>query len=98
TLAAALASNKRLATLFPTSSLAPQLNQAANIIQALALGLARQIFLSQSAESTLTATPPRSNSPSLRSWPVHEHFYNATIERGVDSNITTCALSEFART
>lgn len=100
TLATALASNKALATQFPPSSLGGQLKQVANIIQARsALGLARQIFfVSSGGFDTHSNQLPqqlalfRDLSQSMNA------FYNATVELGVDSNVTTFSLSDFART
>src|SRR5580704_13951044 len=100
TLAAALASNKALATVFPTSSLGGQLKQVAQIIQArAALGLARQIFfVSSGGFDTHSAQLPtqlgllKDLSQSMNA------FYNATVEIGVDPQVTTFTLSDFART
>jgi uncharacterized protein (DUF1501 family) len=100
TLATALASNKALMTTFPTSSLGGQLKQVAQIIQARsALGLARQIFfVSIGGFDTHSAQLPtqlalfKDLSQSMNA------FYNATVEMGVDSNVTSFTLSDFART
>jgi uncharacterized protein (DUF1501 family) len=100
TLAVALASNKALMTAFPTSSLGGQLKQVAQIIQARsALGLARQIFFvstggfdTHSGQLAAQLSLFKDLSQSMNA------FYNATLEMGVDSNVTSFTLSDFART
>jgi uncharacterized protein (DUF1501 family) len=100
TLATALASNKTLMTAFPTSSLGGQLKQVAQIIQARsALGLARQIFFvsiggfdTHSGQLAAQLSLFKDLSQSMNA------FYNATVEMGVDSNVTSFTLSDFART
>jgi uncharacterized protein (DUF1501 family) len=100
TLATALASNKALATPFPTSSLSGQLKQVANIIQARsALGLARQIFfVSLGGFDTHSNQLPQQLSLFKDLSQSMNAFYNATVEIGVDSEVTTFTLSDFART
>jgi uncharacterized protein (DUF1501 family) len=100
TLATALASNKALATPFPTSSLGGQLKQVANIIQARsALGLARQIFfVSLGGFDTHSNQLPQQLSLFKDLSQSMNAFYNATVEIGVDSEVTTFTLSDFART
>ncbi|MBV9573606.1 MAG: DUF1501 domain-containing protein [Acidobacteriales bacterium] len=100
TLATALASNKTLATPFPTSSLGGQMKQVANIIQARsALGLARQIFfVSIGGFDTHSNQLPQQLALYKDLSQSMNAFYNATVELGVDSNVTTFTLSDFART
>jgi uncharacterized protein (DUF1501 family) len=100
TLAVALASNKALMTAFPTSSLGGQLKQVAQIIQARsALGLARQIFfVSIGGFDTHSDQLPAQLSLFKDLSQSMNAFYNATVEMGVDSNVTSFTLSDFART
>jgi uncharacterized protein (DUF1501 family) len=100
TLATALASNKTLATTFPTSGLGGQLKQVANIIQARsALGLARQIFfVSIGGFDTHSDQLPAQDSLFKDLSASMNAFYNATVEMGVDSNVTSFTLSDLART
>jgi uncharacterized protein (DUF1501 family) len=100
TLATALASNKTLATPFPTSSLGNQLKQVANIIQARsALGLARQIFfVSIGGFDTHSNQLPQQLSLLRDLSQSMNAFSNATVEMGVDSNVATFTLSDFSRT
>jgi uncharacterized protein (DUF1501 family) len=99
-LAVALASNKALMTAFPTSSLGGQLKQVAQIIQARsALGLARQIFfVSIGGFDTHSAQLPTQLSLFKDLSQSMNAFYNATVEIGVDSQVTSFTLSDFART
>lgn len=99
-LAAALASGTPLATVFPKTGLSNQLQQVAKIIQVrAALGLQRQIFFVSvggydthsdqlAAHDNLFADLNQSLSA----------FYQATVEMGVASNVTTFTLSDFGRT
>jgi uncharacterized protein (DUF1501 family) len=100
TLATALASNKPLMTVFPTSGLGGQLKQVAQIIQArAALGLARQIFfVSIGGFDTHSGQLPQQLSLLKDLSQSMNAFYNATIEIGVDSQVTAFTLSDFART
>jgi uncharacterized protein (DUF1501 family) len=100
TLAVALASNKALMTAFPTSSLGGQLKQVAQIIQARsALGLARQIFfVSIGGFDTHSDQLPAQLSLFKDLSQSMNAFYTATVEMGVDSNVTSFTLSDFART
>ena len=97
-LTAATASVPALQTVFPASTLASQLKQIAQIIQARgALGVSRQIFFAGignfdthagqlPAQGTLLA----SISPALAA------FYQATQEIGVQNNVTTFTMSDFS--
>jgi uncharacterized protein (DUF1501 family) len=100
TLAAALASNQALATAFPNSSLGGQLKQVANIIQARsALGLARQIFfVSMGGFDTHSGQLPAQDSLFKDLSASMNAFYSATVAMGVDANVTSFTLSDFART
>jgi len=99
-LATALASNKALMTQFPTSSLGGQLKQVAQIIQARSgLGLPRQIFfVSSGGFDTHTAQLPTQLALFKDLSQCMNAFYNATVEIGVDSQVTSFTLSDFART
>jgi uncharacterized protein (DUF1501 family) len=100
TLATAIASNKALATQFPTSSLGGQLKQVAQIIQARsALGLPRQIFFvcvgsfdTHSDQLQQQDGLYKDLSQSMNA------FYNVTAEIGVAPNVTTFTISDFGRT
>jgi uncharacterized protein (DUF1501 family) len=100
TLATALASGTPLATVFPKSGLASQLQQVAKIIQVRsALGLQRQIFFVSTGgydthSDQLTSQDNLLNdlNQSLSA------FYQATVEMGVAPNVTAFTLSDFGRT
>jgi uncharacterized protein (DUF1501 family) len=101
TLAAALATGTPLATPFPQNSyFASQLQQVAKIIQVRsALGLQRQIFFvsmggfdTHSGQLTQQDSLFNDMNQSLSA------FYQATVEMGVASNVTTFTLSDFGRT
>jgi uncharacterized protein (DUF1501 family) len=99
-LTAATKSVTPLKTVFPTTSLGPQLQQIAEIIQVrAALGVQRQIFFcgignfdTHSDQLTLQASLLSGISPALSA------FYNATVEMGVQSDVTSFTMSDFART
>jgi uncharacterized protein (DUF1501 family) len=100
-LTAATASLPALQTVFPTgNSLATQLKQIAQIIQArAALGVNRQIFFASlgnfdthSDQVNLQGTLLATLSPALAA------FYQATQELGVVNNVTTFTMSDFSRT
>ena len=96
----ALASVPPLATVFPASSLASQLNMVAKIISArTALGMQRQIFFcavsgydTHGDQLTAHANLLTELSQGMNA------FYNATAELGVASNVTTFSASDFGRT
>jgi uncharacterized protein (DUF1501 family) len=100
-LATALAGGTPLATVFPANSgLSSQLQQVAKIIQVrAALGLQRQIFfVSMGGFDTHTdqlATQDNLFNDLNQSLSA---FYQATVEMGVASNVTTFTLSDFGRT
>jgi uncharacterized protein (DUF1501 family) len=90
-----------LQTVFPASNgLASQLKQIAQIIQArAALGVSRQIFFAgignfdtHSDQLAQLGALLASISPTLAA------FYQATLELGVSSNVTTFTMSDFSRT
>jgi len=100
TLTAATKSVTPLKTVFPTGGLGAQLQQIAEIIQVrAALGVQRQIFFcgignfdTHSDQLPLQATLLSGISPALSA------FYNATVEMGVQSDVTSFTMSDFART
>lgn len=101
TLATALASGTPLATQFPTNSyFASQLQQVAKIIQVRsALGLQRQIFfVSMGGFDTHSGQLPQQDSLFNDLNQSLSAFYQATVELGVASNVTTFTLSDFGRT
>jgi uncharacterized protein (DUF1501 family) len=100
TLSAALASAPALATRFPDSDLGRQLQQIARVISVRGeLGLQRQIFFAAldgfdthadqlAAQNQLFAILDAALGA----------FYDATVELGVSSQVTTFTLSDFGRT
>ncbi len=100
TLAAALAQGTELNTQFPKSSLGGQLQQVAQIIQVRsALGLPRQIFFvssggfdTHSDQLVQQTSLYQDLSQSMNA------FYQATVEIGVEPQVTTFTLSDFGRT
>ena len=100
TLAAALAQGTKLNTQFPKSSLGGQLQQVAQIIQVRsALGLPRQIFFvssggfdTHSDQLVQQTSLYQDLSQSMNA------FYQATVEIGVEPQVTTFTLSDFGRT
>ncbi len=100
TLADAVQSITPLTTKFPTTSLGPQLQQIAQIIQVrAALGVQRQIFFcsignfdTHSDQIDLQSSLLAGISPALAA------FYAATQELGVQNNVTTFTMSDFSRT
>ena len=101
TLATALASGTPLATQFPQNSyFASQLRQVAKIIQVRsALGLQRQIFfVSMGGFDTHSGQLPQQGSLFNDLNQSLSAFYQATVELGVASNVTTFTLSDFGRT
>lgn len=99
-LTAATQSVTPLKTVFPTGGLGAQLQQIAQIIQVrAALGVQRQIFFcgignfdTHSGQLALQASLLSGISPAMSA------FYNATVEMGVQSNVTAFTMSDFART
>src|SRR4051812_48228183 len=96
----ALAGAPVLTTVFPTSSLGKQLAMVAKLISAhTPLGLERQVFFCSAdgfdthgdqlnAQASLLADVSASLSA----------FYNATVEFGLESDVTTFTASDFGRT
>ncbi|MGD0797706.1 MAG: DUF1501 domain-containing protein [Acidobacteriaceae bacterium] len=100
-LSAAVQSVSPLKTVFPANNgLAAQLQQIAQIIQVrAALGVSRQIFFAgignfdtHSDQLTLQNALLAGISPALSA------FYNATVEMGVQSSVTSFTMSDFSRT
>jgi uncharacterized protein (DUF1501 family) len=100
-LSAATQSVAPLKTVFPANNgLAAQLQQVAQIIQVrAALGVQRQIFFcgignfdTHSDQLALQASLLSGISPAMSA------FYNATVELGVQSGVTSFTMSDFART
>jgi uncharacterized protein (DUF1501 family) len=100
-LTAATASVTPLKTVFPANNgLGAQLQQIAQIIQVrAALGVQRQIFFcgignfdTHSNQLALQSALLSGISPALNA------FYNATVEMGVQSSVTSFTMSDFART
>jgi uncharacterized protein (DUF1501 family) len=101
TLSAAVQSVSPLKTVFPANNgLAAQLQQIAQIIQVrAALGVSRQIFFAgignfdtHSNQLALQNALLAGISPALSA------FYNATVEMGVQSSVTSFTMSDFSRT
>ena len=100
-LASALASAPALATAFPgNNELARQLKQVAQIISVRsALGLQRQIFfVSIGGFDTHSDQLNAQNSLYTQLSQAMNAFYQATVEIGAASNVTTFTLSDFNRT
>lgn len=104
---AALSQDQTLATVFPNTSLARQLRQVAKLIKAnqtqAALGLKRQIFFCQLGGFDTHANQRGAGTNSQDSLLTQvsqaiSAFYQATIELGVASQVTTFTLSDFGRT
>lgn len=99
----ALASDPPLATAFPNTSLANQLRQAAKLMALRdALGLRRQIFFcSLGGFDTHTSQGVTSGTQAGLLDTVSDAmgaFYDATVELGLASQVTTFTLSDFSRT
>ena len=101
TLSAAVQSISPLKTVFPAgNALGAQLQQIAQIIQVrAALGVSRQIFFcgignfdTHSNQLALQNALLASISPALSA------FYAATVELGVQNNVTSFTMSDFSRT
>jgi uncharacterized protein (DUF1501 family) len=100
---AALSTNPTLTTVFPTTGLGNQLQQVAKLIKlnstSPSLGLTRQIFFcsiggfdTHTVQLTTQATLLGQLDAAMSA------FYNATLELGVSSQVTTFTLSDFSRT
>ena len=106
---AALASvNPALTTLFPNTSLGRQLLQIARLIKAATdpaagIDMKRQIFFAQlggfdTHSNQHPATLGGQDSLLQQVSQAMNAFYNATVELGVQNNVTTFTLSDFGRT
>jgi uncharacterized protein (DUF1501 family) len=102
----ALASvNPTLNTLFPNSSLGRQLLQIARVIKAstdpvAGINMKRQIFFAQIGGFDTHSNQRTNGQDTLLSQVslALSAFYNATVELGVQNNVTTFTLSDFGRT
>ena len=97
---ALLSTNPTINTVFPATGLGNQLLQVAKLIStSSALGLTRQIFFC-SIGGFDTHTVQLSTQLSLlqQLGDAMKAFYNATVELGVSSRVTTFTLSDFSRT
>jgi len=99
TLSAAL-QGQTLQTAFPATSIGNQLRQVALIIKVRqALGLSRQIFFcSMGGYDTHSNQLPDQQNLLSQLDAAMKAFYDATLELGVSSRVTTFTLSEFGRT
>src|SRR6185312_73577 len=100
TLTAAVQSVTPLKTVFPTNSFAQQLQQIAQIIQVrAALGISRQIFFCGVGNFDTHSNQFAVQSALLGTLgPALAAFYNATVEMGVQNNVTAFTMSDFSRT
>jgi uncharacterized protein (DUF1501 family) len=100
-LTAATASVTPLKTVFPTANgLAAQLQQIAQIIQVrAALGVSRQIFFAGVGNfDTHSNQLVLQNALLAQISAAMNSFYNATVEMGVQSEVTAFTMSDFSRT
>ena len=99
-LADALASAPALETVFPNNGLANQLKQVAQIISVRsALGLQRQIFfVSLGGFDTHSDQLNQQNGLYTQLSQAMNAFYQATVEIGAASQVTSFTLSDFSRT
>jgi uncharacterized protein (DUF1501 family) len=99
-LASALAKSTPLKTQFPTTSIAAQLKQVAQIIQVQSyLGMRRQIFFcSLGGFDTHAGELETHNNLYPQLSPALAAFYDATQELGVADSVTTFTESDFSRT
>ena len=106
---AALASvNPALTTVFPNTSLGRQLLQIARVIKAVTdpaagINMKRQIFFAQiggfdTHSNQHPATLGGQDALLQQVSQAMNAFYNATVELGVQNNVTTFSLSDFGRT
>jgi len=99
-LASALAKGTALKTTFPSTAIAAQLKQVAQIIQVQSyLGMRRQIFFCTLGGFDTHATELETHNnlyPQLS--PALSAFYDATQELGMAQNVTTFTESDFSRT
>ena len=99
-LANALKNLPALQTTFPTTSIGKQFQQVAQILQARSsLGLLRQIFFcSLGGFDTHSNQLPEQQNLFTQLDAAMSAFYNATVELGIASQVTTFTLSDFSRT
>ncbi len=99
-LADALASAPALATVFPANGLGGQLKQVAQIISVrAALGLQRQVFfVSLGGFDTHSDQLNQQNGLYTQLSQAMNAFYQATVEIGAASQVTSFTLSDFSRT
>jgi uncharacterized protein (DUF1501 family) len=97
---ALLSTNPTLTTVFPATGLGNQLNQVAKLISLRSsLSLKRQIFFcSIGGFDTHTVQLSTQSSLMQQLSDAMAAFYNATLELGVSSQVTTFTLSDFSRT
>ena len=98
-----LSSDPALATVFPATTLGNQLKQVAKLIAlnqtAPALGLSRQMFFcSLGGFDTHQRQPATQASLLAELSQAVKAFYDATVELGLASRVTTFTLSDFGRT
>jgi uncharacterized protein (DUF1501 family) len=96
----ALASATNLQTVFPATGLGAQLKQVAQIMNVrTSLGMNRQIFFcSLGGFDTHSSQLPTQDALLAQLSPAIDAFYKATLELGVDQQVTTFTSSEFGRT
>jgi uncharacterized protein (DUF1501 family) len=98
-----LSTDVTLTTVFPNTTLGNQLKQVAKVVKfnasSPALGLSRQIFFCQLGgfDTHQNQVTNQSNLLAQVSQAV-KAFYDATVELGLDRQITTFTLSDFGRT
>ena len=100
TLNGALSSAPAMQTVFPNTSLGNQLKQVAKIVSVRGgLGMTRQIFFATlDGFDTHGGQLPLQDSLLQQLSQAMGAFYNATVELGVDQQVTTFTSSEFGRT
>lgn len=100
TLSDALSSAGNLLTPFPNTSLGGQLLQITKILKVRsALGLNRQIFFcSLGGFDTHNNQIPAQQTLFSQLSPALNAFYNATVELGINQQVTTFTMSDFSRT
>lgn len=100
-----------LTTVFPNTSLGRQLQQVARLIKACTdpaanINMKRQVFFVQiggfdthsGQRATVGGQPSGQDGLLLQVSQAMNAFYNATVELGLQNNITTFTLSDFSRT
>jgi len=99
-LTSVLSGTTTLATKFPTTSLGSQLSMIAKLISAApSLGLKRQVFFASLGGFDTHTVELATQGPLLTQVSqAMSAFYNATIELGVQNQVTTFTGSDFSRT